>query len=216
MTKRQAIIWGSSGHGLVVLDILEKQGMILAASVDRSDQTEPLNPKAPRLLGVEGLDEWLSDKSTSDFDGFAAIGGPRGEDRLKVMEFFQNRGIATPNLVHAMSNIAESATVGSANQFLAFSNISAGCQIGEGCIFNHGTSVDHESVIGNGVHIAPGATLCGLVKVGDFSFVGAGSVVLPRINIGEHSVIGAGSVVTKDVPPGTLVYGNPARPVDPI
>lgn len=40
--------------------------------------------------------------------------------------------------------------------------------------------------------------------------IGAGSTILPGITIGEGSIIGAGSVVTKDVPPYTVWYGNPA------
>ena len=41
--------------------------------------------------------------------------------------------------------------------------------------------------------------------------VGAGAVLLGGIIIGENSMIGAGAVVTRDVPPNTLGYGNPAR-----
>ena len=42
--------------------------------------------------------------------------------------------------------------------------------------------------------------------------IGAGAIVLSGITIGENAMVGAGSVVTHDVPAGTLVYGNPARP----
>lgn len=41
--------------------------------------------------------------------------------------------------------------------------------------------------------------------------IGANSTILPGIIIGENALIGAGSVVTKDVPPDTVVVGNPAR-----
>ncbi len=47
-----------------------------------------------------------------------------------------------------------------------------------------------------------------LVKYG--ASIGAGSVILCGITIGSFALIGAGSVVTKDVPPHTLVHGNPA------
>lgn len=40
--------------------------------------------------------------------------------------------------------------------------------------------------------------------------IGAGAVIMCGVEIGEWAMIGAGSVVTKDVPPYTLVYGNPA------
>ena len=41
--------------------------------------------------------------------------------------------------------------------------------------------------------------------------IGTGSTILANVTIGENAIIGAGSVVTKDVPPGTIVAGNPAR-----
>jgi acetyltransferase-like isoleucine patch superfamily enzyme len=41
--------------------------------------------------------------------------------------------------------------------------------------------------------------------------IGSGAVLLCGITIGQNAMIGAGSVVTKDVPPGTIVAGNPAR-----
>lgn len=48
-------------------------------------------------------------------------------------------------------------------------------------------------------------------KVCKDATIGAGSTLLPGITINEGAMIGAGSVVTKDVPPFTLWYGNPAK-----
>jgi len=50
-------------------------------------------------------------------------------------------------------------------------------------------------------------------KVGEGASIGANSTILAGITIGEYSMIGAGSVVTKDVPPYTLVVGNPAMQI---
>ena len=41
--------------------------------------------------------------------------------------------------------------------------------------------------------------------------IGSGSTILSHVTVGENAVVGAGSVVTKDVPPNTIVAGNPAR-----
>jgi acetyltransferase-like isoleucine patch superfamily enzyme len=41
--------------------------------------------------------------------------------------------------------------------------------------------------------------------------IGSGSTILCGVEIGEHAIVGAGSVVTRNVPPRTIVAGNPAR-----
>jgi acetyltransferase-like isoleucine patch superfamily enzyme/dTDP-4-dehydrorhamnose 3,5-epimerase-like enzyme len=43
--------------------------------------------------------------------------------------------------------------------------------------------------------------------------IGANATLLPGITVGERAMVGAGAVVTKDVPPGAIVVGNPARVV---
>jgi len=46
--------------------------------------------------------------------------------------------------------------------------------------------------------------------------VGMGAIILPGITIGEGSIVGAGAVVTHDVPPWTIVAGNPAKIIKKI
>lgn len=51
------------------------------------------------------------------------------------------------------------------------------------------------------------------IVIKDNAFVGARSIILKGVTIGEGAVVGAGSVISKDVPPYTIVVGNPARVV---
>lgn len=49
------------------------------------------------------------------------------------------------------------------------------------------------------------------IKIEDEVWIGANSVITAGVTIGKHAVVAGGSVVTKDVPPYTIVGGNPAK-----
>ena len=53
--------------------------------------------------------------------------------------------------------------------------------------------------------------VCGKTLVKQGASIGSSSTLLSGITVGEHSIVGAGSVVTRDVPPYSIVAGNPAR-----
>jgi acetyltransferase-like isoleucine patch superfamily enzyme len=54
------------------------------------------------------------------------------------------------------------------------------------------------------------------IAIGRNVWIAAGATIIGGVTIGENSVVAAGSVVTHDVPPNTLVGGNPARVIRPI
>lgn len=51
------------------------------------------------------------------------------------------------------------------------------------------------------------------VTIGEGVWIGAGCAILPGVRIGDGAVVAAGSIVTRDVSPGALVGGVPARPL---
>lgn len=51
------------------------------------------------------------------------------------------------------------------------------------------------------------------IRIGNDVWIGGAAVVLPGVMIGDRAVVGAGTVVVRDVPPDTVVVGNPARVV---
>lgn len=83
-------------------------------------------------------------------------------------------------------------------------------EIGECVFINIGAMVSHHTKIADNVFIAPGANIAGYVTVEEGVFIGTNATLINHIKIGKYSVIAAGAVVIKDVPPYTMVAGNPA------
>ncbi len=103
--------------------------------------------------------------------------------------------------------------------------------LGEGVAVNEGVRLECTCSIrvGDRVHIGFGAVLIDNsfhdvydrttrppgrpIVVEDDAWIGARAIVLPGVRIGEGAIVGAGAIVSKDVPPFTVVAGNPAQVV---
>jgi acetyltransferase-like isoleucine patch superfamily enzyme len=104
-------------------------------------------------------------------------------------------------------------------------------EFGANCLLGIGSTVIGPVRLGNNVITAQHVVLSGMnhnyeapqtpirsqsvttqpIVVDDDCWLGANAVILPGVTIGRHSVVAAGSVVTHDVPPFSVVGGNPAR-----
>ena len=101
-------------------------------------------------------------------------------------------------------------------------------KIGKHSVINRGVYLDGRAgvKIGNNVNVSHQVLIQSLshdpqcvhfncvvkpVVIGDYSWLGARALILPGVTVGEGAVVGAGAVVAKDVPPYSIVVGNPAR-----
>jgi acetyltransferase-like isoleucine patch superfamily enzyme len=57
----------------------------------------------------------------------------------------------------------------------------------------------------------PDIDFFGPIAVGSNVFIGINAIIMPGVTIGSNSVIGAGSIVTRDIPPGSVAAGVPAK-----
>ena len=98
-------------------------------------------------------------------------------------------------------------------------DISEYCNIGKNLVVWHGMGlvVHPNTLIGDNVILHHNTTLgCASNNleapiIEDNVNIGTGVVILGKVRIGHNSVIGAGAVITKDVPPKSVVVGNPQK-----
>ncbi len=86
--------------------------------------------------------------------------------------------------------------------------IEDGALIGHGvtlATLNHGLEPAHR----HDLHPKP-------IHIGKGVWIGSNAVILPGVTVGDHAVVAAGAVVTRDVPPGAVVAGVPAKKIKNI
>ncbi len=207
--KDRLVIWGASGHAMVVADIIRLRGEYeIAGFLDN------VNPGrqgtafygSQILGGQEQLDPLCEQGVTHIILGFGNC-----QARLQLAEVVKSKGFQLVSAVHPSAVIASDVRIGQGTVVAAGVVINPASRIGENVIVNTSASVDHECSIGDGVHICPGVSLAGRVTVGRGTWVGIGACVIDHLSIGQNAFIGAGAVVVKDIPDNVVAYGNPAK-----
>lgn len=187
-------LYGASGHGRVIKEIVEASGGVVRAFIDDN----------AALSCVAGLDVLRPSAGLRPL--IVSIGNNAA--RRRVAERLGGPfGVA----VHPAAVVSPSASIGEGTVVMAGAVINAGAVVGRHCIVNTGASIDHDCVVGDFCHIAPHAALCGGVHVGEETLIGVGASVIPCISIGRRCTVGAGAAVINDIKDNMKVVGIPAR-----
>lgn len=86
-----------------------------------------------------------------------------------------------------------------------------GVQIGDNTLISANCSIGSITHVSNSANRLKNPLIYKPVIIGKNVWIGMGAVILPGVSIGDHAIVGAGAVVTKNVPPQTVVVGNPAK-----
>jgi len=122
--------------------------------------------------------------------------------------------------------IGDNTKIGTFVEIQKNSTVGKNCKISSHTFICEGVTIEDDVFIGHNVtfinDMYPRATTDGkmqteadwtvvptIIKKG--ASIGSSCTILANVTVGENAILGAGSVITKDVPPNTIVAGNPTR-----
>ena len=192
-------LFGASGHGKVIKDILNANGIKVEAFADDNPNVNECGGR-PVMHDATGLSPMIVSIGVNIIRKMIV-------ERLKA----NNPDIKFATAIHPSAVISPTAKIGEGTVVMAGAVVNADAVIGNHCIINTGATVDHDCKIGDYCHIAPGVNISGATHVGEGTWIGVGSCVIQCLNIGKNCMIGAGSVVVKDIPDNVTAFGCPAK-----
>jgi len=115
--------------------------------------------------------------------------------------------------------VREGARIGKDCIIMMGAVINIGAEVGQRTMIDMNAVIGSRAIIGKDCHIGAGAVIAGVLEppskkpviIENNVFVGANAVVLEGVKVSKGSVIAAGAVVLKDIPPGVVAAGVPAK-----
>lgn len=204
--ESKVVVYGASGHGKVVADILRALGIQVAGFIDDDPG------KSGELLGLPILGNgiWLAEHAARQ-KVRVALGIGDNFVRQLIMDRCRAAGAELLTAVHPSATIAPSAKLGAGSVVMAQAAINPDAVIGQGVIINTGAIVEHDCRIGDFAHLSPKVAIGGNCTVGDFAWLGIGCTMIHGVGVGAGSMIGAGATVVRNVGEWIVAVGTPAR-----
>lgn len=202
ITMKDLLILGTDVHALEMAEIVER-----------------LNRTTPtwNLLGYLTDDEKKAGKELNGYPVFVVQEGiVRFPNAFFVPAYGRGWKMAVPterlvSLVDPSSFVSRTAKIGVGCVIFPNCYVGLNAHIGNYVFCLSGVIINHDDVIEDRVVLASGVKLAGYVRVEADCYLGQGCACKQKVKIGRGSLIGMGAVVVKDVPPNSVMVGNPAR-----
>lgn len=210
-------IFGASGVALELRELFE--------DVQASNQQHNIEHlEFAAFVGQEGVSghsligAYISEsqlRGQKELSGSFVIGIGSSKVRRKVSIFAQNLSLKPVSLQHPLSYVGRSSSISDVGTTVGvFTSITSNVEVGSFCFIDRNVTIGHDTQIKDFVSIYPSASISGNVKVESGATIGTGARILQGLTIGRDSFVGAGAVVTKDVNPGEVVVGVPAKAIE--
>ena len=211
-TNRKKIIYGCSSLTQTLSFFLRLNQIEVAAfTVEARHLKETEFDGAP----VCAFEDLPNKYAPEEFDVIVPLGwSGMNEMRKTKYKQAQAMGYRTPGFIAPLSKIMSDHPENANSIYFGQIFIHPFVTLGDNILISGGTQIGHHSTIGNDVFIAMDVTMGGSCKIGNNVVIGLGAILRSGITVGDGAFIGMGSVVTQDVPPNTVVVGNPAREMD--
>ena len=114
-------------------------------------------------------------------------------------------------LVHPDSTVGDDVVLAEGCVVFPGARLMTNIHVGRHVHVHPNVTVGHDTVLEDYVSLNPAATVSGGCLIQREAYLGAGSLVLQGLSVGQGSVVGGAACVVRDVPPGQVVKGVPAR-----
>ena len=207
---RSIAVFGASGFGREVMPLVRDH--YLGSDLVFVDD----NPQVSEVNGHSVLTyhDWL--ENSTDPGCVVAIADSRVRQRIE--ERLISDGVDLVSVFAKTSVKLDDVVIGPSHIVTGFVHFTSNLIVGRSFHANLYSYIAHDCVIGDYVTFAPRVMCNGNVHVRDYAYIGTGAILKQGtpdkpLVIGEGAGVGMGAVVTKDVAPGEVVVGNPAKPL---